>query len=148
MASTPAQLFRTFQASFVAQDALLARQLDRLRDRVITKYATGSANIASSVGLDVSFRLVFVRCHFVGGTGTADLVLELTSAQVNAYNAQLESIAAVGTGTDVFYTPGGTDIADPSSWSFQNDDQVRIRWTNPDAGNMTWGLEVGMAISA
>lgn len=148
MASTPAQLFRVFQANLVFQDALLARQLDRSRDRVTTKYATGSANINSLVNLDVPFRLVLVRCHFAGGTGTADLILELNSAQGNQHDAHLKSITAVGTGTDVFYTPGGTDIADPSPWSFQSGDQLRIKWVNPDSGSMTWGLEVGLAISA
>lgn len=148
MASTPAQLFRAFEASLASQEALLARQRDRARDRVTTKYATGSTNINSLLDLDVAFRLVFVRCHFTGGTGTADMTLDLSSAQGNPYNAHLQSITAVGTGTDVFYTPGGTDIDDPSSWSFQSGDQLRIKWTNPDSGNMTWGLEVGLAISA
>ncbi len=148
MASTPAQLFRAFQASLESQDALLARQLDRARDRVITKYATGSANINSLVNLDVPFRLVFVRCHFGGGTGTADLTLDVNSSQGNPYGARLESITAVGTGADVFFTPGGADIVDPSAWSFQSGDKLRIKWTNPDSGNMTWGLEVGLAISA
>lgn len=148
MASTPAQLVRAFQASLASQDALLARQLDRARDRVITKYTSGSGNINKLFDLDVPFRLVFVRCHFAGGTGTAGLTLDLNSAQGNPYDARLTSITAIGTGTDVFYTPGGAAIADPSSWSFQSGDQLRINWTNPDSGNMNWGLEVGLAISA
>lgn len=148
MASTPAQLVHAFQVSLALQDAFLDRQRDRARDRVITKYAFGSTNINNALNLDVPFRLVFVRCHFMGGTGTADLTLDLNSAQGNPYDAQLTSIAAVGTGTDVFYTPGGAAIADPSSWSFQSGDQLRVKWTNPDSGNMNWGLEIGMAISA
>ena len=148
MASTPAHLFRAFQASLASQDLLLARQLDRSRNRVITKYESGSGNMNNLSGLDVPFRLVFLRCHFTGGTGTADLTLKLNSAQGNLYAASLESITAVGTGVDVFYTPGGSAIADPSSWSFQSGDKLRVNWTNPDSGNMNWGLEVGLAVSA
>ena len=148
MASTPAQLIHAFQASLALQAAHLARERDRARDRVITKYASGSGNINNVFDLDVAFRLVFVRCHFVGGTGTADLTLDLNSTQSNSFDVRLTSITAVGTGTDVFYTPGGAAIADPSSWSFQSGDQLRTQWTNPDSGNMNWGLEVGLAISA
>jgi len=148
MASTPAQLVRAFQASFASQDALLARQLERVRNRVISQYATGSGNINKVFSLDVAFRLVFVRCHFAGGTGTADMVVDVDSAQGSAFNVRLHTVTAVGTGADVAFVPGGADVADPSAWSFQSGDQIRIQWTNPDAGNMNWGLEVGLAIAA
>ena len=148
MASTPAQLVRAFQANLALQDALLDRQLDRARDRVITKYASGSGNINNVFDLDVPFRVVFVRCHFTGGTGTAGMILDINSAQGIPHDTRLTTITAVGAGTDVFYTPGGAAIADPSSWSFQSSDQLRVKWTNPDAGNMNWGLEVGLAPAA
>ena len=148
MASTPAQLFRAFQASFASQTTLLERERDRERNRVVAKYATGSASISSLVNLDVPFRLVFVRCHFGGGSGTAAMTLDVNSFRGLMYGTHLKTITAVGTGADASFTPGGADIFDPSAWSFQSGDQLRIKWTNPDSGNMTWGLEVGLAISA
>ena len=35
----------------------------------------------------------------------------------------------------------------PSPWTLQSGDAFRLAWTNPDSGNMTWGLEVGLALA-
>jgi hypothetical protein len=43
---------------------------------------------------------------------------------------------------------GGEEAFDPSAWTFQAGDKVWIKWTNPDSGNMTWGLEVGLALAS
>lgn len=40
------------------------------------------------------------------------------------------------------------ESVDPSPWTFQVGDTVRVRWTNPDSGNITWGLEVGLALAS
>jgi hypothetical protein len=35
----------------------------------------------------------------------------------------------------------------PSPWTLQPGDAFRLTWPNPDPGNMTWGLEVGLALA-
>jgi len=53
-----------------------------------------------------------------------------------------------GTGQDVNFRISADEISEPSPWTFQPGDAVRIQWTNPDNGNMSWGLEVGLALAS
>ena len=145
---SPSQLVQAYHHAIGSQDGALAAQSERSRQHVHTKYATGTGNINNDFSLDVAFRLVFVRCHFVAGAGSAGLTISNNSSQGSAYNTRLQVVATAGTNNDVFLIPTGDNVADPSAWSFQAGDAINIKWTNPAPGTMTWGLEVGLAIAA
>ncbi|MDO8632060.1 MAG: hypothetical protein Q7R41_16375 [Phycisphaerales bacterium] len=138
-----------------AAEAVLAEQNTELRATrarqllaVGAKAATGNGNIDAAFFLDVRFRLVFIRCHFAGTAGTAAIVLSLDSMQGSAYDAKLFTITRAGVGNDVNFRIPADESLDPSPWTFQVGDAVRIQWTNPDSGNITWGLEVGLAMAS
>lgn len=115
---------------------------------VLAKTATGSADIDQTFALDRKYRLIFIRCHFSGTSGTASFTLSVDSGSGSAYDARLFTITQAGVGKDVHLRVGGGDTGDPSAWTFQVGDSVRIQWTNPDSGNITWGLEVGLALAS
>jgi hypothetical protein len=141
-------ILRTAQNGFSAQEAELAATWQRQLVTVVTKTTTGSGDINETVDLDRKFRLVFVRCHFVGGSGSASLAISVDSQSGSAYDTQLFAITQAGTTKDVNLRIGDGDVQDPSPWTFQAGDSVRIQWANPDSGNMSWGLEVGLALAS
>jgi hypothetical protein len=128
------------------------REVQAVRDRqllsVVSQTGTGSGDIDADFGLDQKFRLVFVRCHFAGGTGVNPFVMLLDSAVGPAYDARLFTISQAGANRDVNLRVTGEDLLDPSPWTFDAADRVRFQWANPDGGNMTWGLTVGMALAS
>ncbi len=130
------------------QSVELAQLKARQLRSVATRAATGTGNIDHTFALDQRFRLTFVRCHFTGGTGTSAFSISIDSARGSAYDSKLFTIMQAGTGKDVNLRVGGSDAEDPCAWTFQAGDKVWIRWTNPDSGNMTWGLEVGLALAS
>ncbi len=140
------ELKRAAREAFALQDAAEARLLEAEQERVFALTATGSGDIAETFSLGRSFRLVYVRCHFAGGSGTAAMQIGVDHRDGAAYDVQLASIASAGAGSDVNYGIDADANALPSPWSFQQGDAVTIAWTNPDTGNMTWGLEVGLAL--
>lgn len=148
MAMTASDLIEAASVGLAAQDFELAATRDRQLRSVLRKSSTGSGSIDAAFALERKFRLVFVRCHFAGGAGTAPLVLSLDSAQGSAYDAKLFTISLAGVNKDVNLRISGDDRDDPSPWTFQPGDALRIQWVNPDSGNMTWGLEVGLALAA
>jgi len=127
------------------EEAELAEAARAEAERVIARTAEGGGNIDQTFALNLHFRLVYVRGHFVGGAGRADLRISVDSAQGSAFDAHLFTVRVVGTGADVHLRLSADESAPPSAWAFQPGDAVRIEWTNPDSGNMTWGLEVGLA---
>ena len=138
-----------------AAEAVLAEQnteLNATRARqllaVAAKAATGTGHIDAAFSLDVRFRLVFVRCHFTGTVGLTPLSLSLDSGKGSAYDATLFTLSKAGVGRDVHLRIGAEESLDPSSWTFQPGDVVRVQWTNPSPGNVTWGLEVGLAMAS
>lgn len=148
MAVDVSQLLETAQMGFAAQeDELKGRRSEQGRS-VVTKTATGSGDIDHAFGLDTRFRLVFVRAHFSGGSGTAGITISVDSAGGSAYDTRLFEVTQAGTNKDVNLRIGAGDTYEPSPWTFQDGDKVRIQWTNPDTGNMTWGLEVGLALAS
>ena len=148
MAREISKIFETVQAGLTQQSLELSETRARQLVAVITKAATGSGNIDTTFSLDRRFRLVFVRCHFAGGTGTAAFGLSIDSTRGSAYDAKLFTITQAGVNKDVNLRIGGDDAVDPSAWTFQPGDKAWIKWTNPDSGNMTWGLEVGLALAS
>jgi|CXWL01.1.fsa_nt_gi hypothetical protein len=138
-----------------AAEAVLAEQnteLNATRARqllaVAAKATTGNGHIDAAFSLDVRFRLVFVRCHFTGTAGLTPLTLALDSGKGSAYDTALFTISKAGAGRDVHLRIGTEESPDPSSWTFQAGDAVRVQWTNPSPGNITWGLEVGVAMAS
>jgi hypothetical protein len=148
MASSVPEIMEFAQAGFTVQDVELAAARDRQLRTVVRQTSSGSGNIDVLFGLDRKFRLVFVRGHFVGGAGTAGLAIVLDSGLGSAHDTKLFTVSIAGTGTDVHLRLDGADSQDPSPWTFQPDDRLRVQWTNPDSANMTWGVEVGLALCA
>ncbi len=148
MAREISKILETAQAGLTQQTLELSEARARQLLAVTAKAATGSGNIDATFSLDRRFRLVFVRCHFAGGTGTAAFTISVDSTRGSAYDAKLFTITQAGVNKDVNLRIGGDDAVDPSAWTFQPGDKVWIKWTNPDSGNMTWGLEVGLALAS
>ena len=70
MAGDVTQLLETAQSALAAQEQeLQLRRAQQVRS-VAAKTAAGSGNVDETFGLDAAFRLVFIRGHFSGGTGT------------------------------------------------------------------------------
>lgn len=141
------QLLQTAQQGFADQTAELALARGQQTNVVESQTATGTGNIDELFFLERRFRIVFVRCHFAGGSGTAPLAIAVDAIPGPAYDATLFTITQAGTGSDVHFRVTGEELAEPSAWTLQPGDKVKIAWTNPDAGNMTWGLEVGLALA-
>jgi hypothetical protein len=72
----------------------------------------------------------------------------LDSGVAAAHDTRLFTIMQAGTGSDIHLRIGGSDADEPGAWTFQGDDVLRIEWTNPDSGTMTWGLEIGLALAS
>ena len=142
------QILEAAQTAFEAQSRELESTRDRQLRAVVTQSATGTGNIANTFGLDRKFRLLFVRCHFTGSTGTNPFSLSVDSGLGSAYDAKLFTLTQAGKDADVNLRVGAGDAQDPSAWTFQATDRVRIDWTNPSSGSLTWGLELGLALAA
>ena len=142
------KLADALDAALVIQESELAEVRQRQMLVVSTKTATGSGDIDHTFSLDGKFRLIFVRCHFTGSSGTAAFVISVDSEAGSAYDTRLFMISQAGKDKDVHLRIGEGDTQEPAAWTFQADDAVRIRWTSPDSGNITWGLEVGLAIAS
>lgn len=144
MAGDTNWILEAARLGFTAQDTEVAAARARQFLIVDTQRSSGSADIDETFSLDCRFRLVFVRCHFAGGTGTSALTIAVDCGAGSAYDSRLFTITQAGTNQDVNFRIGADEVAEPSPWMFQAGDAVRIQWTNPDSGNMSWGLEVGL----
>ena len=142
------QLLETVETALAEQNVELAETRARQLRSVFSHGATGSGDMDETFSLDRKYRLVFIRCHFGGGSGTAAFKISVDSAKGSAYDTRLFTITQAGTDKDVHLRITDGEPADPSPWTFQDGDKIRIEWTNPDSGNMTWGLEVGLALAS
>lgn len=131
-----------------AQEQEVAAGRARNPLRIACRTATGTGSIDHLFKLDRMFRLIYIRCHFVGTPGRNPFTLGVDAAAGSNYDAALFTINRAGTGRDVHFRLTAEEAAEPSAWTFQTGDAIRVRWTNPDAGNITWGLEVGLAPSS
>jgi len=147
MASQIPEVVVAAQAAFQAADADLSAVRERQLRTVVRKSATGSAHLDASFSLDRRFRLVFIRCHFTGASGTAAFAIGVDAVAGSAYDTKLFTLSQAGVNKDVHLRISDGDAQEPSPWTFQPGDQVRVQWTNPDSGNITWGLEVGLALA-
>lgn len=148
MATNTAQLLQAAESAFAAQVSELETMRAKQQSSVVTKTATGSGDINHAFLLDRRYRLVFMRCHFVGTSGSAPFTLSVDSASGAAHDSRLYTISRAGTDRDVHFRIPAEESREPSPWTFQASDGIRIAWTNPDSGNITWGLEVGLAIAS
>ncbi len=137
-----------------AQDALDRQEseLQALRAQqilsVVVATATGSGNMDELIQLDEPFRLIFLRCHYTGTVGTNPLHLSVDSVAGSAYDTRLFTVSQGGVDKDVNLRITVDEMTEPSAWTFQAGDKLRAQWSNPDAGNITWGLEVGLALAS
>jgi hypothetical protein len=148
MAGDAFSILEAARIGFAAQDAEIAAARARQLLVVVTQRSSGSGDVDETFSLDRRFRLVFIRCHFAGGTGGSALEVSVDSEAGSAYDTRLFTITQAGVGQDVNLRISADEAAEPSPWTFQAGDAVRIGWTNPDNGNMTWGLEVGLALAS
>lgn len=96
--------------------------------------------------LDVDrFVLARIRAKFTGGTGDATLSFCVDHrCQSGAYDFTLDTIEEVG--ADNRANINHRILADELyQWEFRRGDIFVLTWTNPDAGNMQWAVEVGLA---
>lgn len=114
---------------------------------ILRHYATGNEDVDVRYAPGKSFRLVFVRMHFVNSTGVyADMILSLESAAGDEYNTSLYRYEQRGVNRDVNLIFTAAEIQHPSGWSFAKGDQIHVAWANPMPKDITWGLEIGVAI--
>ena len=66
----------------------------------------------------------------------------------SAYDTRLFTVSLAGIDKDVNLRIAVDEMTEPSAWTFQAGDKLRAAWVNPDTGNMTWGLEVGLALAS
>jgi hypothetical protein len=136
------------EAALAAQQSEMAATLQRQLQSVTAATSTGTGNIDATFSLDVRFRLVFVRCHFTGTQVRAPLTISLDAAAGASYDVTLFTIRRAGPGRDVNFRIAAEESLDPSAWTFQAGDALRVQWANPDAGNIAWGLQVGLAMAS
>lgn len=96
--------------------------------------------------LDVDrFVLAYVRGRFTGGTGDATFAICLDHrCPCEAYDFTLDTILEVGADNraDINHRILADELY---QWEFRRGDIIVLTWTNPDAGNMQWAVEVGLA---
>lgn len=88
--------------------------------------------------------LLYVRGEFAGGSGTADLSLYLDR---QAARKVLKRSTILFTWLDVGDTKQvhtRIPVEEREAWSFMKGDELVFVWTNPDSGNMSWLLEIGL----
>ncbi len=148
MAGSNTDILSAAQVGFAEQDSELAAARSRQMLGVESQRASGSGDINHVFSLDLRFRLVFVRCHYVGGAGASPLTISVDSGGGSAFDTRLFTLAQAGTGRDVNFRITGEEAVEPSAWTFQSGDKVRMAWVNPDGGSMSWGLEIGLALAS
>lgn len=94
--------------------------------------------------------LVFARCHFVNVAAAGTSVMADMTISVDAepdsefdtpYGCELLIIEDAGLGFDVNWK---LPVFEESRWVLQQGAGYHFAWTNPDADDIGWGLEVGI----
>lgn len=112
----------------------------------------GTANMATAGSLSTVPRvawpnglwcLAFVRVHFSSGTGAADCTLsrDTRGEQGSSHNADLFVFRDRGTGVDINFIVLPEEYA---AWTFDRDEELILRWTNPNSGTMRWAALIGI----
>lgn len=74
-----------------------------------------------------------------GGSGTADLVIWNKALESSLFDSQLFTIAGVGLNKPCF---ARIEEEERVAWTVLPDRKLHLAWTNPDDGNMEWGLQL------
>jgi hypothetical protein len=92
------------------------------------------------------FSLVFVRAHFGDANGTADMTLNIDSGHGQFFDLRQYTFPAVGRTAADGDADGHLRIPEEEliHWTYEAGDAIVFEWTNPDSGNIHWGLEVGL----
>lgn len=113
--------------------------------------SSGTGDMAQVCGLFLGHRawtLVFARAHFIrqsgAGTDTADLTISVHSVDP-AMCCELYKVAARGVGADMNLR---IPVEERDQWIQRRGDGFKFSWTNPDAGEIRWGLQVGLQSAA
>lgn len=147
MTTKMSQVVSAAREGFQQLDAQLLQQEEAHFRRVYSQSASDNGNIAHEFALDRAFRLIFVRCHFVGGSGTNSFVIRVRSRLGSDFDTVLSTTAGRGVNADLHVQVDRDFSSEPSPWTMQFEDAIRCEWTNPAAGTMKWGLEVGLAMA-
>lgn len=145
MAAEIDQILQTAQDALDRQESELQTLRARQILSVVVVAATGSGHMDELFQLDEPFRLIFLRCHYTGTNGTNPLHVSVDSAAGSVYDTRLFTVSQAGVDKDVNLRIAADEMTEPSPWTFQAGDRLRAEWVNPDTGNITWGLEVGLA---
>jgi hypothetical protein len=107
--------------------------------------ASGSGNMQVSLRPGGRFVVVFVRCHFRrttgSGTDVATFTMDLDSDLGPDFDVRLLTQSSAGVSADVH---ARFDVDTLDCWTFGDSDSLTFNWTNPDAGEINWGLTVGI----
>lgn len=144
MAVSMDTLVNAAREAFEVERQELAAAESRQLLAVLPRRAAGAGDLLATFQLDRDFRLVYLRCHFIGTAGWNRMYLEVASAAGSAHDTVLYEITRAGPGNDVNFRVPAEESADPSPWAFAGGDAFRVRWTSPDGGNIAWGIEVGL----
>ena len=123
---------------------------------VIFQTANGTANMGTVAdktsiarfGLpNERYVLLFIRLHARDISGSASATTATVTVNVDSrnnlpYDCALYTIAGFGKSADQFLR---IEPSEYTEWTFEVDDQLVLTWTNPDSGNLGWGVEVGIA---
>ncbi len=148
MTQSITDILRIADRVLAEQSNEISQTQTRQRTAVTVQSSTGTENINAIFKLDIRFRLAFVRCHFIGTSATAPMTIALDALAGVSYDATLFTITRAGVARDINLRIPAEESTDPSPWTFQAGDAGRIQWTNPDPTNITWGLQVGLAIAS
>jgi len=99
------------------------------------------------------FALVSLRALFVGGTGTAELLIRKDHSRGSNFDFKdwrISDAGTDGTARVSFRIPEDEIYHYIYDMNPQNaiQDQLVVTWTNPDSGTMRWSLEVGLIDAA
>lgn len=118
--------------------------------------AAGSKDIDASFGLAGRFDLLGIRIHFRDINSGASTLANVTLSLVSVHGVNHDVVLWTFDGTDA----GGHGLNDDvnwrvphdelldGAWTFEGGDQVKLAWTNPDANNIGYGIEVRLRDAA
>ena len=109
-----------------------------LPSEIKKSHASGGGNITAGYAPPEEAALKYLRIHFVGGSGTADVTISHQSDEGAEWNTDIAVFPDRGTGADLYYV-----VADHllTGSIFQPTAPLVISWTNPST--TTWGIEIG-----
>lgn len=108
----------------------------------------GTGNIDFTIRPQQTFKPTRIVIHFYGSgwSGTNPITLTLDSGNGAEYDALLSTVPLKGLNADANIVWTADELRNPSPWTFNADDGIRIQWTDPSAGTAKWGIEIKLAL--